>query len=386
MSRKIRMGMVGGGTGAFIGEVHRKAAALDGKIELVCGAFSSDPERSRESGRALYLDESRVYGTFGEMFEKEKELPEGERMDFVSIVTPNHLHYPAARQALESGFHVVCDKPMTVNLEEAESLEKLVEETGLLFALTHNYTGYPMVKQARAMIAEGELGAIRKVVVEYPQGWLATRLEEEGNKQASWRTDPAKAGPAGAMGDIGTHAENLAEYMTGLSIERLCADLGHVVEGRQLDDDANILLRFDNGARGVMHASQISTGEENNLKIYVYGEKGGLVWGQEEPNTLLIRHPDRPAELYRTGNGYDWLSPSALAHIRLPSGHPEGFIEAFGNIYRNVAVTLQSRLAGREPDKLYLDFPGVRDGVRGMQFLKTVLKSDKSEEKWTTME
>lgn len=377
------MGMVGGGVGAFIGEVHRKAAALDGHIDLVCGAFSSNPERSKQTGKQLNLPDDRVYGSYEEMIEKEKALPEGERMDFVSIVTPNHVHFPPAKMALENGFHVVCDKPMTVNLEEAKALQKLVDESGLVFGLTHNYTGYPMVKQARDMVSNGDLGEIRKVVVEYPQGWLATKLEDEDNKQASWRTDPAKAGPAGAMGDIGTHAENLAEYITGLEISELCADLSRMVDGRMLDDDGNILLRFGNGAKGVLHASQISVGEENNLKIFVYGEKGGLEWHQEEPNTLLVKHLDGPTEVYRTGVDHGYLSDAALNHTRLPSGHPEGFIEAFANIYRNVAFTISSRLNGEEPSEMHLDFPTVNDGVRGIAFIDSVIKSSESNDKWT---
>lgn len=384
MNRKIKMGMVGGGVGAFIGEVHRKAAALDGHIDLVCGAFSSNPERSKQTGKQLHLPDNRVYGSFEEMFKKEKELPEGERMDFVSIVTPNHVHFPPAKMALENGFNVVCDKPMTVNLEEAKALEKLVEESGLVFALTHNYTGYPMVKQAREMVRNKDLGNVRKIVVEYPQGWLSTKLEDEDNKQASWRTDPKKAGPAGAMGDIGTHAENLAEYITGLQISELCADLSKMVDGRVLDDDGNILLRFNNGAKGVLHASQISVGEENNLKIFVYGEKGGLEWHQQEPNTLLIKHLDGPTEIYRTGVDHGYLSDVALGNTRLPSGHPEGFIEAFANIYKNVAHTIGSRLEGIKPDDAHLDFPKVQDGVRGIAFVDTVIKSNESNQKWTS--
>lgn len=384
MNRKIKMGMVGGGVGAFIGEVHRKAAALDGHIDLVCGAFSSNPERSKQTGKQLHLPDNRVYGSFEEMFKKEKELPEGERMDFVSIVTPNHVHFPPAKMALENGFNVVCDKPMTVNLEEAKALEKLVEESGLVFALTHNYTGYPMVKQAREMVRNKDLGNVRKIVVEYPQGWLSTKLEAEDNKQASWRTDPKKAGPAGAMGDIGTHAENLAEYITGLQISELCADLSKMVDGRVLDDDGNILLRFNNGAKGVLHASQISVGEENNLKIFVYGEKGGLEWHQQEPNTLLIKHLDGPTEIYRTGVDHGYLSDVALGNTRLPSGHPEGFIEAFANIYKNVAHTISSRLEGIKPDDAHLDFPKVQDGVRGIAFVDTVIKSNESNQKWTS--
>lgn len=384
MSRKIRMGMVGGGRGAFIGGVHRMAAALDGQIELVCGAFSSDPEKSKASGKDFFLPPERVYGSYAEMIEQEQKLPEGERMDFVSIVTPNHVHFGPAKMALENGFHVVCDKPLSFNMEEALELEKLVKETGLIFALTHNYTGYPMVKHARAMIKRGDLGKIRKVVVEYPQGWLATRLEESGQKQADWRTDPKRSGIAGAMGDIGTHAENLAEYITGLQIKEICADLTAFVEGRQLDDDGNVLLRFDNGAKGVLHASQISVGEENNLNIRVYGEKGGLEWHQMEPNTLVAKWLDKPTQLLRTGVGE--LSPEATAHTRIPAGHPEGYLEAFAGIYRNFAYCVQARLEGKEPDPLHVDFPSVSDGVRGMRFIERVVASSNSEDKWLAFE
>jgi predicted dehydrogenase len=372
--------MIGGGIGAFIGAVHRMAAALDGECELVCGAFSSTPERSHASGEALYLPRERVYGTFAEMILREKERPAGDRMDFVSIVTPNHMHFQPAKMALENGFPVVCDKPMTFSLDEAKKLEALVEKTGLLFALTHNYTGYPLVKEARAMVAAGKLGKIRKIVVEYPQGWLATRLEAEGQKQAAWRTDPSRSGIAGCMGDIGTHAENLAEYITGLKISELCADLTTFVEGRPLDDDGNVLLRFENGARGILYASQISVGEENALRIRVYGEKGGLEWAQQEPNTLVVKWIDRPMEIYRTSSGY--LSDRTKFNTRLPGGHPEGFIEAFANIYRNFILALKSRMDGREPKPEYLDFPTVRDGVRGMAFIETVVEASRSERKW----
>ena len=297
------MGMVGGGQGAFIGAVHRMAAALDGQIELVCGAFSSNARRSKASGKELYLPSNRVYKNYEEMIKKEKELPEGERMDFVSIVTPNHVHYGPAKMALENGFHVVCDKPLCFNMKEAKTLQKLVKKTGLIFALTHNYTGYPMVKQAKEMIKKGKLGKIRKIVVEYPQGWLSTHLEATEQKQAAWRTDPKRSGAAGSMGDIGTHAENLAEYITGLQITELCADLSIFVKGRLLDDDGNVLLRFDNGAKGVLHASQISAGEENDLNIRIYGEKGGVQWRQMEPNTLVVKWLDKPMEVLRTGVG-----------------------------------------------------------------------------------
>ncbi len=374
--------MVGGGRGAFIGAVHRMAAALDGEIELVCGAFSSDPERSKASGEDLHLPPNRVYADYEKMILGEKALPENERMDFVAIVTPNHMHFGPAKMALENGFHVVCDKPLSFNMEEAIELESLVKESGLLFALTHNYTGYPMVKQAKAMIANGELGKIRKVVVEYPQGWLSTRVEESEQKQASWRTDPKRSGIAGAMGDIGTHAENLAEYVTGLQIKELCADLSAFVDGRALDDDGNVLLRFDNGAKGVLHASQICAGEENNLNLRVWGEKGGIEWRQMEPNTLLVKWLDRPTQILRTGVGT--LSPQATAHTRLPGGHPEGYLEAFANIYRNVAFCLRAHLNGQTPDALYQDFPSVKDGVRGMRFIEKVVESGKSDQKWVS--
>ena len=381
--RKLRMGMVGGGQGAFIGGVHRMAAAIDGQIELVCGAFSSNPERSKKSGKELYVTADRAYGSFEEMILKEKELPADVRMDFVSIVTPNHVHFPPAKLALESGFHVICDKPMTYNLEEAYALKKIVESSGQIFALTHNYTGYPMVKQAKAMIAAGDIGQVRKVVVEYPQGWLSTFLEGTDQKQASWRTDPSRSGIGGSLGDIGTHAENLAEYITGLKITEMCADVGIVVPGRQLDDDTNILLKFENGARGILSCSQISAGEENGLNIRIYGEQAGLSWLQMEPNTLIVKHLDKPMEIIRTGVGT--LYPEAQAHTRIPAGHPEGYLEAFANIYRNFAKCIQARLEGKEVDPMYNDFPTVDDGVRGMEFIYHAIASGKTEEKWYKM-
>jgi predicted dehydrogenase len=377
---KIRMGMIGGGRGAFIGGVHRMAAALDGHIELVCGAFSSSEEKSRLSAQDLYITSNRAYGTFEEMIKKEKLLPVEERMQLVSIVTPNHLHFSPAKMALENGFHVICDKPMTYNLEEAYELKRIVESSGKIFALTHNYTGYPMVKQAKAMIKNGDFGEIRKVVVEYPQGWLSTFLESSDQKQAAWRTDPNRSGIAGAMGDIGTHAENLAEYVTGLRIEELCADISTIVKGRQLDDDGNVLLRFNNGARGILYASQISAGEENNLNIRVYGEKGGLEWRQMEPNTLLVKWLDKPTQIYRTGVGE--LYPETVAHSRIPAGHPEGYLEAFANIYRNVAYCIKAIENGNVPDPLYDDFPKVEDGIRGMNFIYKVIESGRSIDKW----
>ena len=380
MSRKIRMGMVGGGEGAFIGGVHRMAAALDGQIDLVCGAFSSDPERSKRSGEALFIDPKRVYPDFETMIKAEKRLPADKRMDMVSIVTPNHVHFAPAKMALESGFHVICDKPLSFSLDEALKLEKVVEKTGMLFALTHNYTGYPMVKQAKAMVKNGDIGKIRKVVVEYPQGWLSTKREDEQSKQASWRVDPTKSGIGGSLGDIGTHAENLAEYITGLQIKELMADISIFVEGRQLDDDANILLRFDNGAKGILHCSQISAGEENDLNIRIWGEKGALEWHQENPNSLIIKWLDRPKEILRTGQGflYPKMTPPevANAHTRVPGGHPEGYLEAFANVYRNFAKHIQAKLEGKPQDPLY-DYPSVSDGVRGMKFIYKVVESSK---------
>ncbi|MEK0445702.1 MAG: hypothetical protein RLZZ399_1023 [Verrucomicrobiota bacterium] len=381
MSRKIRYGMVGGGRGAFIGAVHRIAANIDGQIELVCGAFSSDPEKSRASGADLFLSPSRCYGSFEEMILSEKALPAHQRMDFISIVTPNHMHFAPAKLALENGFHVLSDKPATFNLAEAKELSALVQKTGLLYGLTHNYTGYPLVKHARELVHQGALGKIRKIVVEYPQGWLATRLEESGQKQAAWRTDPARSGAAGCVGDIGTHAENLAEYITGLQIQELAADLSTFVEGRLLDDDANILLRFQNGAKGILHCSQISVGEENGLNIRIYGEKGGLEWHQKEPNTLLLKWLDKPTEVLRTGNGY--LGAAAAANTRTPPSHPEGYLEAFANIYRNFAGHIRATLTGSTPSEIVLDYPKIQDGIRGMAFIEAVVASSQKNAAWT---
>lgn len=401
MARKIRMGMIGGSLEAFIGAVHRRGAALDGEIELVCGAFSSDPAKSKATGEALYLSPDRVYGSFEEMILAEKALPEGERMDFVSIVTPNHVHFPAAKMALENGFHVVSDKPATLNSAEAYLLKDIIEKSGLIYALTHNYSGYPMVKEARALIKAGAIGKIRKVIVEYPQGWLAQLVEATGQKQAAWRTDPARSGAAGGVGDIGTHAENLAEYITGLKITEICADLTIFVEGRQLDDDANMLLRFDNGAKGILHNSQICNGEENDLNIRVYGEFGGLKWKQMEPNTLILTNQENGSRIIRTGVGN--LSKAAQAHTRQPAGHPEGYIETFANIYRNFTYALRARWgeeaqknasgglkgesdnnSGYDPE--IHDFMGIEEGLRGMVFIDTVLKSNAAGAVWTKME
>jgi predicted dehydrogenase len=387
MNRKLRMGMIGGGKNAFIGAVHRIAANMDGLIELVCGAFSSHPDNARESGLALYLPKDRVYLNYEEMIEKESRLPEGERMDFVAIVTPNHAHFAPAMLALEKGFHVVLEKPMTFSLEEAKLLQKKVADTGLLLCLTHTYAGYPMVKQARQMVKEAVFGKIRKVYVEYPQGWLSRLSEKEGSKQAEWRTDPARSGKSGCMGDIGTHAAHLAEYISGLQIKQLCADLSTMVEGRALDDDGNVLLRFDNGATGVLFASQVAAGEENALTIRVYGEKGGLEWAQQEPNTLLVKWLDRPTQVFRAGANYgDRLSSYAVHNCRTPGGHPEGYLEAFGNLYRNFALTLIARLDGVTPSPEALDFPTAAEGVRGMAFVDNVIRSNESLEKWTFFE
>ncbi|WP_205945620.1 Gfo/Idh/MocA family protein [Pedobacter frigiditerrae] len=379
MKEKIRMGMVGGGKQAFIGAVHRMAANLDGLIELCCGAFSSNAENSIASGKDLFLPEDRVYTSFTEMILTESKLPATERMHFVSIVTPNHLHFEPAMLALENGFHVLIDKPITFSLEEAKALKQKAEETGLMICLTHTYSGYPMVKQAKQMVASGDLGKIRKVVVEYPQGWLSNPAPSD-NKQAAWRADPAKSGISGCMADVGTHAAHLAEYISGLQITKICADLNILVEGRLLDDDGNVLLKFNNGANGVLFASQIAAGEENAIKIYVYGEKGGLEWHQMEPNTLTVKWLDQPMQVYRTGNGYN--SDIAKYNTRTPSGHPEGYLEAFANIYKNFAQTISALQSEEKPSPEMLDFPGAEDGVRGMAFIENVVASSKSDQKW----
>ena len=386
MSRKIRYGMVGGGRGAFIGAVHRIAANIDGQIELVAGAFSADAEKSRLSGADFFLNPSRVYASFNDMVAGEAKLPAAQRIDFVSIVTPNHVHFPAAKAALEGGFHVLSDKPATFDLAEAKALAQIVKKTGLLYGLTHNYTGYPLVKEARDMVASGKLGKIRKVVVEYPQGWLATRIEASGQKQAAWRTDPKRSGAAGCIGDIGTHAENLAEYITGLQISELAADLTAFVKGRKLDDDGNVLLRFKGGAKGVLHASQISVGEENNLNIRVYGELGGLEWHQREPNTMLVKWPDQPMQVYRTANGY--LGAAAKGAGRTPPAHPEGYLEAFANIYKNFATDVRARLEGTKlaKDDPANDYPKITDGIRGMAFIEAVVKSSRQNAAWTRLD
>ncbi len=382
--RKLRMGMVGGGKDAFIGAIHRIAANMDGLIELSCGVFSINPEIAKESAESLFIPEERTYFSYEEMIKKEAELPADKKIDFVTIVTPNFAHFAPAMMALDHGFNVVIEKPMTFTLDEAKQLQKKVEETGLVLCLTHTYSGYPMVKQAKAMVHEGKLGKIRKIVVEYPQGWLSKLSEREGNAQAAWRTDPKKSGKAGAMGDIGTHAAHLAEYISGLKITKLCADLNIMVDGRALDDDGNVLLKFDNGAAGVLIASQVAAGEENALNIKLYGEKGGLEWHQQEPNTLLVKWLDEPTQILRAGSNYTkHLSSYATQNCRTPGGHPEGYLEAFGNIYHNFAQTLLAKIEGGEPTKEMLDFPGTADGVRGMAFIDCVVASGESNEKWT---
>jgi predicted dehydrogenase len=375
------MGMIGGGAGAFIGAIHRMAAIMDGEIELVCGAFSADPQKSKDSGTILHLDASRVYDSFQQMIVKEKELPDDVKMDFVSIVTPNHVHFEPAKMAMENGFHVVLDKPMTLNIAEAKELKEVVQKTGKYFCLTHTYTGYPLVKEARVQVQSGRLGNVRKIMVTYPQGWLSSFLEGSSDKQAAWRTDPSKSGIAGCMGDIGTHAFNLAEYITGLKLTHISADLHTVVEGRKLDDDGAVLLKFNNGATGVLVASQIMAGEENNLNIQIYGEQGGVKWNHADPNSLTFIAPDKPAETWRAGTKY--LSEAAKHNTRTPAGHPEGYIEAFANHYRNFALCVKAQLAGEKPKDDWLDFPGIEDGVRGMAFIENVVASAKSKDKWT---
>jgi predicted dehydrogenase len=381
--RKLRMGMVGGGRDAFIGGVHRRAAMLEGNVELVSGAFSSTPEKSKASGRDLLLPEERVYGSYEEMIAKESALSEDERIDFVSVVTPNHMHYPVAKAFVDAGFHVACDKPMVHTVEQAMDLVSAVKDKGVIFAVTYNYTGYPMVKQARCMVQDGTLGDILKVMVEYPQGWLATRAEAEDSKQAEWRTDPARSGISGCIGDIGSHCENLVSYVTGLELEAICADLTTFVPGRRLDDDGNILLRFKGGAKGILTASQVCPGQENSLSIRVWGTKAGLEWQQENPNYLYVRDNAGPERIYKRGNAYN--CEAAVANSRLPSGHPEAFYEAFANVYKNFADTVRAKILGIEPSDLMLDFPTVEDGARGVYFINKAVESSGSDVKWTPM-
>lgn len=378
--RKIRMGMIGGGPGSFIGAVHRMAANLDGEIELVSGCFSSDPAKSKKTGRELFLPALRVHSSYKDMIRIEKNLPELEKMDFVSIVTPNYLHFDPAKMALENGFHVLIDKPITMTVREAKQLKEVAEKNNRLICLTHTYSGYPMIKQARQMLAKELLGAIRKIIVEYPQGWLSTAIEETENKQAAWRTNPKKTGVAGAMGDIGTHAFHLAEYVSGLQVTKICADLNTVVKGRKLDDDGNVLLQFNNGANGVLIATQIAAGEDNNIRIRIYGEKGGMEWQQDDANSLQVKWLHKPMEIYKTGAAY--LSQAAKHNTRIPPGHPEGYLEAFANHYRNFALTIKAVINHKKTKPEWLDFPSIDEGIRGMAFIENVVASAKTKEKW----
>jgi predicted dehydrogenase len=382
--RKLRYAMVGGGQGAFIGAVHRKAMALDGQMELVAGALSSDAERARASGRDLGLRDERNHGRWEDLLEGELRRSKDERIDFVSIVTPNHVHFPVARAFAEAGIHVVCDKPLVHTCEEAAELVRVVKRSGSIFGVTYNYTGYPMVREARDMVARGAIGVVRKVIVEYNQGWLATHLEASGQKQADWRTDPARSGVAGAIGDIGSHAENLVATVTGLELESICADLTIFVPGRRLDDDGNVLLRFKNGARGVLIASQIEVGCENDLRLRVFGTTGTLDWRQEEPNRLLHAPIDGPARMLTRGS--PWLGEAARRATRLPTGHPEAFIEAFANVYLGVAAHIRALQSGSTPDSLDADYPRLEDGARGVRFIEKVVQSAASTAKWTPFE
>ncbi|MES2378492.1 MAG: Gfo/Idh/MocA family oxidoreductase [Bacteroidota bacterium] len=384
-TRKLRMGMIGGGKDAFIGAIHRLAINMDGQVELVCGALSVNPEIALESGKLLFLHEDRIYTSYTEMLDKEAARPAHERIDFVTIVTPNFAHFAPAMKALECGFNVVIEKPITFTLEEAKLLQAKLAETGLMLLLTHTYAGYPMVKEAREIIKSGKLGKVRKIYVEYFQGWLSRLSEREGNAQASWRTDPSKSGKAGCMGDIGTHAAHLAEYVSGLKITALNAALNIVVDGRMLDDDGAVLLKFEQGATGTLMASQVAAGEENSLRLRIYGENGSLEWSQQEPNTLTLRWLDKPAETLRAGGGYtDRLSTYATSNCRTPGGHPEGYLEAFANLYKNFVFALGAKIEGREPQPEWLDFPSINEGLRGMAFIDNVVASNTSNEKWTT--
>lgn len=374
---RIRMGMIGGGEGSLIGPVHRMAARLDGLSELVCGAFSSDPAVSQVTGAREGLETSRVYGTWQEMISRESLLPDDIRPHFITIVTPNYLHYGPAKMALEAGFHVVCDKPLCMSAAEAIDLHETVQRTGRLFCLTHNYTGYPMVKRARELILGGEIGTVRKVAVEYFQGWLSSPVETTGNRQAEWRSDPSRAGIAGAMADIGTHAFNLAEYVTGLEVAALSADLHSVVPGRALDDDGNVILHFSSGVSGTLLASQIATGEENNLSVRIYGDRGSISWRQMEPNTLTLMFPDKPVMMLRAGTSFPGQGMAGPMHTRIPAGHPEGFIEAFANLYRNFCRNIIAVMEGRSHVPLE-DYPGIHEGVRGMKFLEAVVSSGRN--------
>ena len=379
MNRKLRMGMVGGGRGAFIGAVHRMAANLDGKIELVAGAFSSSPEKSKLSGEDFFLDPERVYDSYQDM--AEKEAAREDKVDFVSIVVQNHLHFDVAKTFLEAGFNVICDKPMTRTLEEGRALRDIVDETGKIFCLTHNYTGYPMVKEAKRMVKDGEIGRILKIVAEYPQGYAVGDVEGDGQGQISnWRADPKIAGSSNCMGDIGTHAHNLVRYITGLEIEEMCSELTAFIPDRELDDDGNNLIRFEGGAKGIIYASQISNGDENALNIRVYGTKASLEWHQEDPNDLIVKYANAPRKIYRRGN--DYLGEAAQNNSRTPFAHPEGFIEAFANVYLAAAQAIADKIDGNTPPEQGYDFPDATDGIAGLAFIETAVKSSGSDEKW----
>jgi len=382
MNRKLRMGMVGGGRGAFIGAVHRMAANLDGKIELVAGCFSSDPEKSRLSGEDFFLKPDRVYSSYETMAAAEAKLPLGDRIDFVTIVARNDLHFPVAKAFLAAGIHVICEKPMAFSLAEAKELKEIVEKSGLVFALTHNYTGYPMVKEARAMVKAGKLGRILKIVAEYPQGYAVGAMKEQADTAISnWRMDPSVAGISNCIGDIGSHAENLARYISGLELEEVAADLNTFIPGRPLDDDGSMLVRYEGGARGVIFASQISTGDENNLNIRIYGTDASIEWHQEHPNELVVKFADAPRQIWRRGNSYN--GAEAGANTRLPFGHPEAFIEAFANVYLGAAEAISDHIAGKWPRPGGYDFPTVDDGVEGMAFIEAAVASSKKNAAWT---
>ncbi len=382
MKKKLKMGMIGGGPNSFIGAIHRIAARIDGHIELVAGAFSSDENKSRITGDELGLAPERIYKNFEELILTEAKLPAEKRIDFVSIVTPNHVHYAPAKLAMENGFNVVLDKPLCLNLTEAKDLLAVQKKTNALFCLTHTYTGYPMLKEAKTIIAKGTLGTLRKVYVEYPQAWLSTALEQqENNNQAAWRTDPTKSGQGGCIGDIGTHAFNLAEYVTGLQVIKVSAHLETYVPQRLLDDDAMMMLQFNGGATGVLMATQIAAGEENNLKIRVYGEHGGIEWQQQDANTLQVKMLNQPVAIYRAGTNY--VSTLTQQNSRTPAGHPEGYLEAFANIYNNFASALLHKKNNTSFPLQHDDFPSLEDGIRGMAFIETVIASNTSKEKWT---
>ncbi len=380
--QKIKAGLLGGGEGSFIGRVHYNGAMLDGYYDLVCGTFSSDPEKSARSAKTYHVPAERSYNTWEKMLETEASLPRDQRMEVVMITTPNHLHFPQAMMALDYGFHVICDKPVTISLQQALELEKKIQETGLIFVLTHTYTGYPLVKEAAELVRSGKLGEIRKVVADYPQGWLTTPIEQEGQKQASWRTNPEFSGPGGCLGDIGIHAENLAGYITGFEIEELCAEITSFVSGRQLDDDVSVLLRYKGGAKGVLMASQISVGEENDMSIRIYGEKGGLEWHHADPNTLLLKMHEEPVQIIRAGANYNYLSEKAKWNTRVPGGHPEGYIEAFANIYKNAAFDINKHKDHTLLIPEFIEYPTIRDGVEGMKFIEKVIESARSDKKW----